>query len=95
MSAIRDTHARPVAELQSLHPACPAQVATAAFLDGVDRDQTLRHMRSTWNACQDAAFINRMLAYDWRYTLADSDLPKVPRATAMAGIEVGYRSLDK
>lgn len=72
----------------------PAQVMTAAFLDGVDRDEPFKHMRSTWTACQDAAFINRMLAYDWRYTLADSDLPKVRGATAMAGIEVGYPLLD-
>ena len=36
------------------------------------------------------SLINRMLAYDWRYTLADSDLPKVRGATSMAGIEVGY-----
>jgi hypothetical protein len=31
-----------------------------------------------------------MLAYDWRYTLADSDLPKVRGATRMAGIPVAY-----
>ncbi len=72
----------------------PTQVMTAEFLDGVEGDEPYRHMRSTWNACKDAAFINRMLAYDWRYTLADSDLPKVRAATAMAGIEVGYPLLD-
>jgi len=72
----------------------PAQVMTPEFLDGIDPDEPFRHMRRTWNECPDAAFINRMLAYDWRYTLADSDLPKVRGATAMAGIEVGYPLLD-
>ena len=40
------------------------------------------------------SLINRMLAYDWRYTLADSDLPKVQGAAAMAGIPVGYPLLS-
>jgi asparagine synthase (glutamine-hydrolysing) len=31
-----------------------------------------------------------MLAYDWKYTLADSDLPKVCGTTALAGIDVGF-----
>jgi asparagine synthase (glutamine-hydrolysing) len=31
-----------------------------------------------------------MLAYDWRYTLAENDLPKVRMATALAGVEVAY-----
>ena len=40
------------------------------------------------------ALINRMLAFDWRYTLADNDLPKVVGAAAMAGISVGFPLLD-
>lgn len=47
-------------------------------------------MEATWQACQDPSVLNRMLAYDWVYTLADSDLPKVRGAVAMAGVEVGY-----
>ncbi len=35
-----------------------------------------------------------MLAYDWRYTLAEADLPKVRMATERAGVEVGYPFLD-
>ena len=31
-----------------------------------------------------------MLAYDWRFTLADNDLPKVTGTTQLAGIEVGF-----
>jgi asparagine synthase (glutamine-hydrolysing) len=36
-----------------------------------------------------------MLAYDWKYTLAENDLPKVRYATALAGVSVGYPFLSK
>jgi asparagine synthase (glutamine-hydrolysing) len=35
-----------------------------------------------------------MLAYDWRYTLADSDLPKVGGTTQLAGVGVAFPMLD-
>ena len=34
--------------------------------------------------------LDRILQYEWKYTLADSDLPKVRGATALAGVRVGY-----
>ena len=40
------------------------------------------------------AELDRHLAFDWRYTLAESDLPKVRMATAMAGVDVAYPLLD-
>ena len=36
-----------------------------------------------------------MLAYDWRYTLAETDLPKVRGSTALAGVDVGFPFLDQ
>jgi asparagine synthase (glutamine-hydrolysing) len=36
-----------------------------------------------------------MLEYDWKFTLADSDLPKVRAATQLAGIAVGYPFLNR
>jgi asparagine synthase (glutamine-hydrolysing) len=36
-----------------------------------------------------------MLAFDWRYTLADNDLPKVVGATRLAGLPVGFPFLDE
>jgi asparagine synthase (glutamine-hydrolysing) len=36
-----------------------------------------------------------MLAYDWKYTLADSDLPKVRGAAQLAGVSVGYPFLGR
>jgi asparagine synthase (glutamine-hydrolysing) len=68
----------------------PASVLTADFLAQIDLSEPSRHMQATWNECQAPSLINRMLAYDWRYTLADSDLPKVRGATRMAGIAVAY-----
>ena len=35
-------------------------------------------------------FVDRMLAYDWRFTLSDNDLPKVSGTTRLAGVGVGY-----
>jgi asparagine synthase (glutamine-hydrolysing) len=36
-----------------------------------------------------------MLAYDWRYTLAEADLPKVRGSTQLAGVEVGFPFLEQ
>jgi asparagine synthase (glutamine-hydrolysing) len=72
----------------------PAKVLSPDFLSTVDLGEPVQHMKSTWNECRAESLINRMLAYDWRYTLADSDLPKVRGAAAMAGIEVGYPLLE-
>lgn len=68
----------------------PASMLSDEFLDLVDMGMPAQHMQGIWDECQTDSFVNRMLAYDWRYTLADSDLPKVRGAAAMAGIGVGY-----
>ncbi len=72
----------------------PENILTADFLAGVDRGAPLEQRRETWNNCQADTLINRMLAYDWKFTLADSDLPKVRGATRMAGISVAFPLLD-
>ena len=41
-----------------------------------------------------ASFVDRMLAYDWRFTLADNDLPKVTGAAQLAGVAVGFPLLS-
>jgi asparagine synthase (glutamine-hydrolysing) len=40
------------------------------------------------------SIIDRMLVYDWRFTLADSDLPKVRCTAHLAGAAVGFPFLD-
>lgn len=72
----------------------PAKVLTEGLLSRIDLAEPAAHMRTTWNECQARSLVNRMLAYDWRYTLADSDLPKVRGATTLAGIQVGYPLLS-
>lgn len=66
----------------------------ADFLARVDRGRPLTWQRTTWGATKAGSLINRMLAYDWKYTLGDSDLPKVRQATQLAGITVGYPFLS-
>ena len=73
----------------------PRQVFTADFLAQVDQTGPLHQQRAVWQQVPDASPLNRMLAYDWRYTLAEADLPKVGGSTALAGIAVGYPFLDQ
>ena len=73
----------------------PQQVFSADFLTRVDAADPLRQQRDVWRQVPEpAGALNRMLAYDWRYTLAEADLPKVRGATALAGVEVGFPFLD-
>lgn len=70
------------------------EVLTPEFLAQVDPQDTLRQQRETYRAGDGQALVNRMLWYDWKYTLADNDLPKVLGATSLAGLEVGFPLLD-
>jgi asparagine synthase (glutamine-hydrolysing) len=69
-------------------------VFTPDFLAQVDTTDPLRQQREVWNHVQQAGTLNRMLAYDWRYTLAEADLPKVCGSTSLAGVSVGFPFLD-
>ena len=72
-----------------------AEVLTPDFLARVDPADPLRQQRAVWQQVSDASPLNRMLAYDWRYTLAEADLPKVCGSTALAGVGVGFPFLDQ
>jgi asparagine synthase (glutamine-hydrolysing) len=65
------------------------------FLAMVHPERPLAQQRETWQAINARSLINRMLTYDWKYTLADNDLPKVRHATQLAGISVGYPFLSR
>ncbi len=71
-----------------------AQVFTPALLNQVDVQAPLALQRSVYNNVTDDSLVNRMLAYDWRFTLADTDLVKVTGTTALAGIDVGFPLLS-
>ncbi len=65
------------------------------FLAQVDVTHPARHQREAYGACDpSASLVNKMLAYDWRYTLAENDLPKVVGSARLAGVEVGFPFLD-
>lgn len=65
-----------------------------AFLSAVDPDGPIAQQRRTYNAIPAGTLINRMLAYDWKYALADNDLPKVVGAAMLAGVDVAFPLLD-
>jgi asparagine synthase (glutamine-hydrolysing) len=51
--------------------------------------------QGVWRQAPQASALNRMLAYDWRYTLAEADLPKVRGSTALAGVDTAFPFLDR
>lgn len=71
-----------------------SEVLTPEFLAQVDPQDTLRQQREIYRAGNGRALVNRMLRYDWKYTLADNDLPKVLGASSLAGLDVGFPLLD-
>lgn len=71
------------------------EVLEPGFLAQVDIGGPQQQERAVWTESAGAGFVNRMLAYDWRYTLAEIDLPKVRCSTGLAGVSVAYPLLDQ
>jgi len=69
-------------------------VFTPAFLDRVDDSEPRDLQRAAYQSSAAHSIIDRMLAYDWRFTLTDSDLPKVRLMAHLAGETVGFPLLD-
>src|SRR5450830_663216 len=67
---------------------------TPELLAQVDQQGPSQQQRGLWKQAGTDNLVNRMLAFDWRYTLADCDLPKVVGTTALAGVKVGFPMLD-
>jgi asparagine synthase (glutamine-hydrolysing) len=64
-------------------------------LAGIDFAAPSRVLQEMYDAPAGTDTLNRLLKLDWRITLADSDLPKVSRMCALAGIGVAYPMLDE
>ncbi|HHW66023.1 MAG TPA: asparagine synthase, partial [Rhodocyclaceae bacterium] len=64
------------------------------FLARVDTGRPNVEQREVWKATNARSHINLMLNYDWKYTLADNDLPKVIGTTQLAGVEVAFPLLS-
>jgi len=72
----------------------PASVFTPEFMAGVDPAAPHRHELATFAATPEGATLNRTLAYEWKYILADNDLPKVTGTASLGGVDVGFPLLD-
>jgi asparagine synthase (glutamine-hydrolysing) len=77
-----------------LHRLGIGEVFEAGFLARIDPEGPLAQQRQVWQQVAHASPLNRLLAFDWRYTLAEADLPKVVGATALAGVSTGFPFLD-
>ena len=73
----------------------PETFLTADFMAQVDQQHPVERLREMYQFAPGTGMINQLLHLDWRLTLADSDLPKVCRMTALAGIDVQYPMLDE
>ena len=68
----------------------PGNVFSPEFLDSVDRTAPAAQVERAYRASNADSLINRMLALDFKYTLADNDLPKVMRSSELAGVAVCF-----
>ena len=66
------------------------EVFTAEFLSTVNPGNPANLLDEIYHENNAASLINRMLAFDRKFTLADNDLPKVAMACELAGIEVAF-----
>jgi asparagine synthase (glutamine-hydrolysing) len=70
------------------------EVFSPGMMAQFDSALPLRLQRDVWGSNTGCSKLNQELAFDWRFTLSESDLPKVSGATSLAGINVGFPLLD-
>ncbi|WP_409982987.1 asparagine synthetase B family protein [Roseateles sp.] len=71
------------------------QIFPQPFLDHVSQGEIESAQNAVWAQAEAPDELDRHLAYDWRYTLAECDLPKVVGSTQLAGVSVGFPMLDE
>jgi asparagine synthase (glutamine-hydrolysing) len=71
-----------------------ASVLSSELLAQVHAHEPQQLQARVYRQVEAASLVDRMLAYDWRLTLADNDLPKVVGTAALSGIRVGFPLLD-
>lgn len=71
------------------------RVLAPEFLAAVDRTHPHALLREAYAPYAECSLINQMLGIDLRFTLADSDLPKVTRMCELAGTDVAFPLLDE
>ncbi len=73
----------------------PEKVFGREFLANVDTQAPLHSMTEVWQACPSDDLLDRMLWYDWKFTLADNDIRKVSTMSELAGVRVSYPMLEE
>ena len=73
----------------------PTRIFREEFLATIDRGGPLRQLAEAYAQTDARSLINRILALDLKYTLADNDLPKVTRMCDLAGVESAFPLLDE
>jgi asparagine synthase (glutamine-hydrolysing) len=69
-------------------------IFTADFLSTVNAREPSEQCERAYREAQGEALINRMLAFDFKYTLADNDLLKVTRSCELAAVQPRFPLLD-
>ena len=69
-------------------------VFTPTFLNTVNVSEPRNLQREVYQRNVANSIVDNMLAYDWRFTLADNDLPKVSFTAHLAQLAVGFPFLD-
>ncbi|MCO6439801.1 MAG: asparagine synthase [Nitrococcus mobilis] len=64
------------------------------FLAELDTGRPVEMIREVYRSAQAQSMVNRMLARDLKFTLADDDLVKVRGACALAGVDTAFPLLD-
>jgi asparagine synthase (glutamine-hydrolysing) len=68
----------------------PRNLFDGEFLAQIDQDRPRARLHEAYYASHATSLINRMLALDLEFTLADNDLPKVTRTCDLAGVDVAF-----
>ena len=71
-----------------------SRILSAELLSMVDPSGPLALKREVYEAVRADGMLNRMLGLDFKFTLADSDLPKVRTMCALSGTEVRFPFLE-
>ena len=71
-----------------------ANVFTAEFLATINIEHPFTLMNSIYQGAHAKTQINRLLALDIKFTLADNDLPKVTQTCNLSGVNAGFPLLD-
>ena len=71
------------------------RIFASDFLNSVNPGAIFEEMNDVWHSCPSTDVLDRMLWYDWKFTLADNDLRKVTRMCELAGVRASFPMLDE